>query len=160
MKSANDRADDGYYFALPRLCQRLHGRGNEVSENNAIEAYVGSVGTFIVTFLLAWQTFTHNLNGWPIIVLFLLLILAVWIFWLLVFYINSLAIKVLRRTGLFRSASNRHAQDLFIGIVVAALAYQLSILPSWMHYVGILYLIALGLNLMAAILLTLIPSPK
>jgi hypothetical protein len=160
MKSANSEAGDGFYFALPRLWQRLRDRGDEVSENNVIEAYVGSIGAFIVTLLWASQVLADGLSGWKFIALALLLVLAVWIFWLLVFYINSLVIKVLQRTGLFRSASNRDAQDVLIGIVVAGLAYQLSILPSGMHYVGILYLIALGLNLMAALLLTLIPSPK
>lgn len=151
---------DAFYFALPRLLNRMRGGTDEISESNAAEAYLGSIGIFAVSFLFALQLFVDRLSGWSSIVFGVGLVFAVWIFWLFVFYINSLMIKVLRACGLFRGTPNRRAQDIFIGIVVAAMAYRLSILPGWMSWIGLLCLYALGANLIAAAVLRLAPRQR
>jgi len=148
------------YFALPRLLNRMRGGTDEVSESNAAEACLGSIGIFIITFVFGLQLFAERFSGWPLIVSAALLVFAVWIFWLAIFYINSIFIKGLRACGLFRGTPNRRAQDLFIGIVVAAMSYRLSILHGWPGWAGWLCLCALGANFLAAILLKLIPNTR
>ena len=151
---------NAFYFALPRLLNRMRGGTDEVSESNAAEAYLGSIGIFIITFVFGVQLFAERFSGWSVIAFDLLLIFAVWIFWLIVFYINSLIVKLLRACGLFRGTPNRRAQDIFIAIVLAAMAYRLSILHGWLGWIGWLCLCALGANFLAAILLKLIPNTR
>ena len=151
---------NAFYFALPRLLNRMRGRTDEVSESNAAEAYLGSLGIFIITFVFGLQLFAERFGGWSVIAFDLVLVFAVWIFWVVVFYINSLIVKLLRACGLFRGTPNRRAQDIFIAIVVAAMAYRLSILPGWQRSVGLLCLCALSANFVAAILLKLIPNTR
>jgi hypothetical protein len=151
---------NAFYFALPRLLNRMRGATDEVSESNAAEAYLGSIGIFIITFVFGLQLFAERFSGWSVIAFDLVLVFAVWIFWLVVFYINSLIVKLLRACGLFRETPNRHAQDIFIGIVVAAIAYRLSTLHGWPGWVGLLCLCALGANFVAAMLLKLISNAR
>jgi hypothetical protein len=149
MKEAENTG--GFYFSLSRLLTRTA----NISESNVLEAYLGSIGIFVVTFFVGLPLFTRGLRGWPSFAAGVLLFFAVWIFWLAVFYINSLVIRFLRTCGLFRRTDNRHAQDILIGIVIAVLAYQLSILPSWTRWIGVSCLVLLGANLLAALSLKL-----
>ena len=149
---------NAFYFALPRLLNRIRGGTDKVSESNAAESYLGSIGIFIITFVFALQLFAERFSGWSVIAFDLVLVFAVWIFWLIVFYINSLIVKLLRACGLFRGTPNRRAQDIFIAIVLAAMAYRLSILQGWLGWLGLLWLCALGANFLASILLKLIPN--
>jgi hypothetical protein len=151
---------NAFYFALPRLLKRMREGTDEVSESNAAEAYLGSIGIFIITFVFGVQLFAARLNGPSLIMSAAVLVFAVWIFWLAIFYINSIFIKGLRACGLFRGTPNRRAQDLFIGIVVAAMSYRLSILHGWPGWIGWLCLCALVANFIAAILLKLIPNTR
>ena len=138
----------------------MRGGTDKVSESNAAEAYLGSIGIFIITFVFGLQLFAERFSGWSVIAFDLVLVFAVWIFWLIVFYINSLIVKLLRACGLFRETPNRRAQDIFIAIVLAAMAYRLSILHGWLGWIGWLCLCALGANFLAAILLKLIPNTR
>jgi hypothetical protein len=151
---------NAFYFALPRLLNRIREGTDKVSESNAAESYLGSIGIFIITFVFALQLFAERFSGWSVIAFDLVLVFAVWIFWLIVFYINSLIVKLLRACGLFRGTPNRRAQDIFIAIVLAAMAYRLSILHGWLGWIGWLCLWALGANFLAAILLKLIPNTR
>jgi hypothetical protein len=151
---------NAFYFALPRLLNRMRGGTDKVSESNAAEAYLGSIGIFIITFVFGLQLFAERFSGWSVIAFDLVLVFAVWIFWLVVFYINSLIVKLLRAYSLFRGTPNRRAQDIFIAIVLAAMAYRLSILHGWLGWLGLLCLCALGANFLAAILLKLIPNTR
>ena len=151
---------NAFYFALPRLLNRMRGGTDEVSESNAAEAYLGSIGIFIITFVFGLQLLAERFSGWSLIVSAAVLVFAVWIFWLAIFYINSIFINGLRACGLFRVTPNRRAQDFFIGIVVAATSYRLSILHGWPGCIGWLCLCALVANFIAAILLKLIPNTR
>lgn len=154
------KMNDASYFALPRLLNRMRGRRADLSESNAVEAYFGSIGIFAVSFLFGLQRAADRLNCWSSIVFGVALVFAIWIFWLFVFYINSLIIKVLRACGFLRGTPNRRAQDVFIAIVVAAMSYRLSILHGWTSWIGILCLLSLSANLIAAVVLRLAPRPR
>lgn len=151
----DDHASNGFYFAVLRLLGRLWGDANEDAEGTAVEAYLGSIGIFVITFLVGLELFAGRFSGWRSIAFSILLVFAVWIFWLAVFYINSFVIRFLRACRLFRRTENRHAQSILIGLVVAGLAYQLSILNSSTRWVGVFVLLLLGANLLAALVLKL-----
>jgi hypothetical protein len=150
MKTANG---SDFYFALPRLLNRMRGGSGKISESNAAEAYFGSIVFFLVSFLFTWQLFAGRCTGWQAIAVGILLLFAVSIFWLLVFYINSLVIKILRTGGIFRKMANRHVQDILIEVVVAVFAYELAISDfSWTRWIGIFCLLLLGANFISALL--------
>jgi hypothetical protein len=155
MKTENEHACGDFYFALPRLLNRMRGGSDKISESNAAEAYFGSMVAFVVSFLFAWQLFTGRCTGCQAIGVGIFLLFAVSIFWLLVFYFNSLVIKILRTGGIFRKMANRHVQDILIEVVVAVIAYELSISVSWTRWLGIFCLLLLGANVVAALLLFL-----
>jgi hypothetical protein len=155
MKAETENAVGDYYFALPRLLNRMRGGSDKISESNAVEAYFGSIVALVVSFLFARQLFAGRCTGWQVIGAGIFLLFAVSIFWLLVFYLNSLVIKILRTGGIFRKMANRHAQDILIEVVVATFAYELSISVSWTRWIGIFCLLLLGANLAAALLLAL-----
>ena len=155
MKTEDENACGDFYFALPRLLNRIRGGSDKISESNAVEAYFGSILAWAVSFLFAWQLFAGQSAGWQAAVVGLLLIFAVSIFWLFAFYFNSLVIKILRASGVLRKMANRHVQDILIEIVVAVFAYELSISVSWTRWIGISCLLLLGLNLAAALLVIL-----
>jgi hypothetical protein len=160
MTTANSMTGSGFYFSLPRVLHQMRGSPAAPSENHAIEAYLGSIGAFLITFLYGWELLIVGWRGGPAIVAGMLLVFAVWMFWILVFYLNSLLIKLLRLVGLFRQTSNRDAQNIFIGVVIAILAYRLSILPTWAHWIGVFCLTLLTINLLAALFLKLLPKPR
>jgi hypothetical protein len=109
----------------------------------------------MVSFLFAWQLFAGPCPVGQAIALGILLFFAVSIFWLFVFYLNSLVIKILRTGGIFRKMANRHAQDILIEIIVAVLACELSTSASWTRWIGIFCLLLLGTNFVAALFLAL-----
>jgi hypothetical protein len=156
MKSENEKPFDDFYFPLPRLLNRIRGGSDKISESNAAEAYFGSIAVLLVSFLFAWQLFAGQCAGWQAAAVGLLLLFAVSVFWLFVFYFNSLVIKILRASGVLRKMANRHAQDILIETLVAFFAYELSISDfSWTRWIGVFCLLLLGLNLTAALLLAL-----
>lgn len=143
----------GFYFALPRLLNRGRGRTEANTEGRAGEAYLGSVALFVVAYLAAWNLFAGSLSGWRLMVVAIALVFIVWIFWLAVFFLNSLVIKALRAPGLFAGTPVRTLQHVFIAVILAALAARLSIEAHWTRWVGMFFLAALVLNLLAAALL-------
>jgi hypothetical protein len=155
MKAGNENAFGDFYFALPRLLNRMRGGSDKISESNVVEAYFGGIVAFMVSFLFAWQLFACRCLVWQAIAVGILLLFAVSIFWLVVFYFNSLLIKILRTCGIFCNMANRNVQDIFIQVVVVAFAYELSISVSWTRWIGIFCLLLIGVNLVAALFLAL-----
>src|SRR5450755_1045255 len=100
MKTGNENAFGDFYFAWPRLLNRMRGRTDKISESNVVEAYFGSIVAFMVSFLFARQLFAGRCSGWQAIAVGILLLFAVSISWLFVFYLNSLLIKILRTCGI------------------------------------------------------------
>jgi hypothetical protein len=147
------------YFALPRLIYKLVGGVSERSENNSVEAYLGGIAIFAITYALLVDLLLRQLTGWQALLGCIALAIGVWIFWVIVLYLNSLAIQALRACGLFRKTANRHAQNILVGIVVTLFAGELSRHDSSIRWIGIVWLAFLIMNLAAASLLALI-SPE
>jgi len=83
------------------------------------------------------------------------LLFAIWIFWLVVLYLNCVMIQVLHGLGFFRAVTKRHLQDILVGLIITFFASELSILNSWVRWIGILWLIILAMNLAATLSLAL-----
>jgi hypothetical protein len=152
---ARSNTSNGFYFALPRLLSRMRGGTDKASEACVVEAYLGSIGIFVVTYALAWRLFAGGIAGCRTILAGALLLIAVWIFWLFVFYLNSLVAKTLRVGGFFRETPNRDTQNILVGLVLAGIALPLSILHGGARWIGILCLIGLGANFLAMVVLAM-----
>jgi hypothetical protein len=142
-----------FYFALPRLLSRLRGGKADRAETNAVEAWVGGVGSYAVSYLyfagyLSWVG-NWCLRGLLLIVLAFL----VWLFWLLVLYLNSLILKLLHGVGLFRTLPMRRGQSVLLNITAAAMAVALVQRGPFVSEIGAIWLTATAMNLAAAAIL-------
>jgi len=145
----------GAYFALPRLLAGWRGRTVARSENNGTEAYLASVGIYLVSYLFAARLLLPGLCFWTSALVLLFLLAGIWIFWLLVLYLNSLIVKAIHALGLWTHLSRNRLQDVLVEIVVTAFAAFLVIAGSWPRWVGAIWIGIVVLNLMAAVLLRL-----
>jgi hypothetical protein len=84
-----------------------------------------------------------------------ILLFAIWIFWLIVLYVNSLIVKACWICGLCTDLPRNRIQSVLMGILTTAFAAQLIAAGSWMRWVGASWIIAVALNLTAALLLAL-----
>ena len=92
----------GYAFALPRLIARLGGRRARRAELSRWEAY----GMGILVFGISCVFVAHTLlpvvrPAFAQLLVLLLLPFAVWVAFLLLYYVNSLMTALLRRFGLY-----------------------------------------------------------
>lgn len=142
-----------FYFALPRLLARSRANQHMRSEKNSLEANVVGTLNHLLVYAFAFALLLKDLPGWQQVLLLLPLAVLVLIFWLLLLYVNSWIIKLLRAAGLMRALPNNRAQTLLISIVTTAMAGKLLFSEGWPRCVGLLWLAAVGLNLLAATLL-------
>jgi len=153
MQSADFSGTSGFYFSLPRLLAKWSGRPTERTERNWLEANV--VGTLVnfVVYLFAFRTLLSGLPKWPQVLLLVPLAFAGWLFWLIVLYLFSGIIKLLRACGIFRTMADSDAQSFIICTMTTLFAWQLVLAGSWPALVGGLWMTAVALNLLAALLL-------
>lgn len=144
-----------FYFALPRLLAKWRGGDPRRAEQNATEAFAGSIGVFGVSFLFFAGSLPATLEAWQRFLLYIPLAFAVWLFWLLVLYLNTLMMKIVRAFGLFRAVPDRHLQSVLIATVATAMALVLVQRGSWMSELAALWIVAVTLNLVAATILSL-----
>ena len=156
MRTPDSRGNVGYYFALPRLLARARGHSAERSEQNWLEANLVGALVHGITFIFAARLLVDNRAIWQQVVLLVPLALLVCAWWSLFFYLNALFLKLLRAASLMRSMPDRRAQSLLVGIATTLLAWQLVAAGSWMQVPGLIWIIAVALNLVAAGVLALI----
>ncbi len=91
-----------FHFALARLWARATGGSSRPAEKSWLEANV--VGGLVhgMAYLFAAHFAWRNLTAWQATLLALPLALGVGLGWLLVLYLNSLVIRLLRALGLLR----------------------------------------------------------
>lgn len=143
----------GFFFALPRLFERWRGGENGRSENNWLEANLVGTLVHLLAYLFAYEIILAREPGWLQFVLFLPLAFAVWVFWLLVLYLNSWIIRGLRCFGLTSGMPDRYAQSFLIHLMTTGFTCRLVLAGSIRGWLGILWLAAVALNLLAALFL-------
>ena len=142
-----------YFFSLPRLIATLLGHTVERSERNWLEANVAGTAIHVVVFVFVAHRFLDSLAWWHQALLLLPLAVVVWLLWLILFYVNSLAIRGLRAVGLFRRRTDARAQGFLVCLMTTACATGLVVTGSWMRLLGILWIALVVANLLAAGLL-------
>jgi hypothetical protein len=142
-----------FYFALPRLLSKMRGGNASRAETNATEAWLTGVGIYGVSYLY-FAGYLSAAGSWPLRGL-LLVVLAflVWLFWLLVFYLNSLILMLLHRVGLFRALPVRRGQSVLLVIIATAMSAALIQRGSFVSEIGAIWLTATAMNLAAAAIL-------
>lgn len=148
-----DPGQPHFYFALPRLIATMRGADGRRAEKNGTEAWVGNIAIYLVNYLFFAQFIPADLQVWQRALLLAGLLFLVWLFWLLVFYFNSLIIRLLRPIGLFQAIPNRRAQSILLGTWATAMAFDLLERGSWIGEVAAIWLVAVAMNLAAAAVL-------
>ena len=146
---------DGNYFALPRFVRKSFGKNSKRSEGSWAEAHFVSVAVYLIGYLFAVHLLLPHLSGWTLIPALFALLFLMWIFWLLVLYLNSLVVKLCRVLGLFPDLPGNRIQSVLIGILTSVFAAELIASGTWTCWIGIIWIAAVMLNLSAALLLAL-----
>ena len=146
-----------FYFALPRLVARARGVNDSPVETNWLEAKVAGGLVHGIAYLFAALVFLRDLSAARQALLFLPLAVFVWVAWLLVLYINSLVLRLLRAGGMLRQMPDDRAQGLFIGVMTTIFALALLRAGACYSFAGGLWLAALSANFLAAAVLALLP---
>jgi hypothetical protein len=142
-----------FYFALPRLLAMLRGGDPQRAEQNSAEAWVAGIASYVISYVFFAGFISDTFAVWLIGLILLALAFLVWLFWLLILYLNSLILKLLRALGLFRSLPARRGQSVLIGTMATAMALGLLERGSLAGELGAIWLIAVVMNLTAAVVL-------
>jgi hypothetical protein len=145
-----------FYFSLLRVIAMLRGGDARRTESNGFEAWlVGLMIYSIHYFFFATLFIPSNLEPWLTAVLLVALAFWIWLFWLLLLYINSVIIKALHICGLFRTIPTRRAQSILWGISTTAMAFVLLKSSPALRELGAIWLVAVAMNLVSAVVLVL-----
>jgi hypothetical protein len=142
-----------FYFALPRLFAKLRGGDKARAEKNGSEAWAASLAVYAISYLYFAGFVPDNLSWWMRPLIFVALAFLVWLFWLLILYLNSLILKLVHGCGLFRSLPMRRGQSVLVASVATMMAVALALRGSFVSEIGAIWLIATVLNLVAALIL-------
>ena len=142
-----------FYFALPRLLATLRGGDPRRGEQNSTEAWVVGVASYLVSYLFFAALIPATFALWLKAVLLVMLAFAVWLFWLLALYLNALILKVAHSCGLLQTLPPRRGQSALIGTTTTAMALALLPRGGVTGEIGSLWLTAVALNLIAALVL-------
>ncbi len=145
--------DQQFYFSLPRLITLLRGGDTRRAERNAVEAWLVGLLIYLVHYLFFAHYLPPHLAFWQTALLLIALAFWVWLFWLLLLYINSVIITLLCLCGLFRTVATRRTQSILWGIVTTAMACALLKDSPWVREIGAIWLVTVALNLASAAVL-------
>ena len=148
-----DKPRPHFYFSLLRLLAALRGGDAGRAENNWPEACLAGIAIYLISYLFFGQFVPDEVRIWQRILLFVILAFFVWLFWLVVLYLNSLIIHSLRFCGLLQALPDRRAQSVLLGTSVSAMALSLLQGGSWPAEIGAIWLICVVMNLTAAAIL-------
>ena len=152
-----ERSDIGYAFALPRLIARVAGRPVRRAEWCRWEAYGLGIFVFGISCLFMGRRLFPFVRGGLQQALFLLFLpFAVWVGFLLLYFLNAQVIAVVRRFGLYSAQTNNAFQHRVIMTLTSGLALLFLRDDSiWFNSLGMLWLGLLSCNLLAALILQL-----
>ena len=155
MKTALPNESRGSYFALPRFARKLRGLDATRSEENSLEAYLLGAAVYLISYFFVANLLLAKLNWWQAIIVFPLLFFGIWIGWLIVLYLNSLIARGCERVGLCADVPRRRVQSVLMGILTTVFAAQLLTAAPCLRLMGVLWIVAVALNLAAALMLAL-----
>jgi hypothetical protein len=142
-----------FYFALPRLLAVLRGGDAQRAEQNGTEAWVAGIATYLISYLFFAGFIPDTLGGSLRGLLLAGLAFGVLLFWLFVLYFNSFILKLLRGVGLYPTIPVRRGQSILIATAVTAMAFGLLQRGSIAGEFGAIWLTAMAMNLIAAMIL-------
>lgn len=154
--SDSGRREIGFAFALPRLVARVGGRRNvRRAELSRVEAYGVGLLVFGIACVCAARSLLPFVRPMALQLLFVLLLpFAVWIAFLLLYFVNWLIVAFLRRLDLYSGRTNNSFQHFVIISLITFLALRLAQDESgWMKSLGVFWLALVGLNLLALLVL-------
>jgi hypothetical protein len=146
-----DRRPVGYAFALPRLLARCSGRKPRRAEFSAVEAYGLGLLVYAMTCVFVARALLSVVRPPPVYVMVLLVLpFAIWIVSLLLYYLNSLVIALLRRPGWYSAVTNNPFQHVVIISLISLIALHFVFEePVWVRSLGFLWLGLVSLNLLS-----------
>ena len=153
LRPMNESQSPRFYFALPRLLALLRNGDTRRAEINGAEAWAGNIAIFAVSYLFFARFVVDHIALWLAPPALIALAFLVLLFWLLVLYLNSLILELVRRCGLFRSLPQRRGQAVLLATVTTAMALQLAQTRSLTGEIASIWLVALAMNLGAALIL-------
>jgi hypothetical protein len=143
-----------FYFSLFRFIAMLRGGDARRAESNGFEGWLIGLLIYSIHYLFfATLIIQSNLEPWQRAVFLVALVFWIWLFWLLVLYVNSVIIKALRACGLFRTIPTRRAQSILWGVYTTAMACVLLRSGPSPRELGAIWLVAVAMNLAAAVVL-------
>jgi hypothetical protein len=151
----------GYAFALPRLIARLAGRRARRAELSRYEAYGLGILVFGISCVFAARIILpvvrlEVLQGLVLV----LLPFAIWIAYLLLYFLNAQIVSLLRTLGLYSAPTNNPFQHIVIMSGTTLLAgLLLQDECAWLKSLGIFWLVLLALNLLSIAVLKLLHEP-
>ncbi len=144
-----------FYFSLFRMLALFRGGDARRAESNGFEAWLLGLMIYSIHYLFfATLLIPPHLETWPRALLLIATAFWIWLFWMLLLYINSVIIQALRIGGLFRTIPIRRAQSILWGIYTTAMAGALLNGSPALRELGAIWLVAVAMNLAAAIVLT------
>ena len=142
-----------FYFSLPRLIAKCCGRSATRTQNNWLEANAAGIFLHVVFYVFAFRVLLSGHKTWLQLLLLLPLAFLVWIFWLLLFYFDSLVIRGFRAIGSMRNLPDSRAQSILIGLIASVCAVLLAFDHAAYKIVGVAWLALVALNLFSAAIL-------
>jgi len=150
-----NKSNRRFYFSLFRVIALLRGGDASRAESNGFEAWLVGLMIYSIHYLFFATLFVpSDLEPWLTALILVALAFWIWLFWLLLLYINSVIIKLLRICGLFRTLPIRRVQSILWGISTTAMACVLLKSNPALREVGAIWLVAVAMNLVAALILT------
>jgi hypothetical protein len=143
-----------FYFSLLRVIAMLRGGDARRAESNGFEAWLVGLTIYSIHYLFfATRFIPSNRATWLTALLLVALAFWIWLFWLLLLYLNSVIIKVLHVGGLFRAIPTRRAQSILWGISTTAMACALLKSSPLLREFAAIWLVAVAMNLASAVVL-------
>jgi hypothetical protein len=143
-----------FYFSLFRLLALFRGGDARRAESNGFEAWLLGLMIYSIQYLFFITLLLPSALGpWQTMLVLVANAFWVWLFWLLLLYINSVIIKALHVCGLLRAIPIRRAQSILWGICTTAMACALLKGSPASRELGAIWLVAVAMNLAAAVVL-------
>jgi hypothetical protein len=143
-----------FYFSLFRVIALFRGGDARRAESNGFEAWLLGLMIYSIHYLFfVTLLLPSNPKPWQTGLVLAASAFWVWLFWLLLLYINSVIIQALHVCGLFRSIPIRRAQSILWGICTTAMACALLKGSPSSRELGALWLVAVAMNLASAVVL-------